>query len=282
MLGLAVAGEVRGESAKLGKWTFSADDFRAVLDAPRVTLVSEAEAIALVVPHLTAHDLLKIGQGEPARGAPRVIVSTGTGLATAALIETQVGTVPVVGHGGSVGFGALSKAEMTLLTQMRPELDRFSAGDFLTSQGLAELYRVLKRRKSGGQGHLTAPEVVRAALVEHDPVAEQAVTRFATWLGRFAGDAALFHGAAGGVYVAGGIAPHMVEALTAGSFRDAFEAKGAAAGLMAQTPTYLLKAPDACLRGVAVALGRLAQSDADFMGDEPFAAGRRRQVTFTA
>ena len=285
MLGIAVAGPVRGEVARLShlNWTFSADDFRSVLDAPQVRLFNDFEALALVLPHLTDHDLHKVGGGEPQRGAPRVVVGPGTELEIGTLIDTPTGGLPLVGQGGCTAFGAQSKAEMTLLSQMRPDLDSFAAGDVISSRGLAELYRALKRRKSGGPGHLSAPEVVKAALVEHDPVAEQAVTRFAKWLGRFAGDAALFQGAAGGVYVAGGMAPRMVEALAAGSFRDAFEDKGPAAEMMASIPTYVVKAADACLRGAAVALGRIAQADAGLFAADS-AGGRRsqHQAFFTA
>jgi glucokinase len=50
-----------------------------------------------------------------------------------------------------------------------------------------------------------AAEVVSRAHPD-DPVAREALDRFAVWLGRFAGDAAPFFGARGGVYIGGGIA----------------------------------------------------------------------------
>ena len=80
------------------------------------------------------------------------------------------------------------------------------------------------------------------------------VERFATWLGRFAGDAALFFGARGGVYLGGGIAPRMVDVLSAGPFRRAFEAKGRMAAYLAPIPAYVILAGDAALRGAAAAL----------------------------
>ena len=40
------------------------------------------------------------------------------------------------------------------------------------------------------------------------------------WLGRFAGDAALFLGARGGMYIGGGIAPRILNILAAGQFRS--------------------------------------------------------------
>jgi glucokinase len=85
-------------------------------------------------------------------------------------------------------------------------------------------------------------------------MAREALDRFAIWLGRFAGDAALFLGARGGVYLGGGIAPRMVDALSAGAFRRAFEAKGRMASYLAPVPVYAILAGDAALKGAAAAL----------------------------
>jgi glucokinase len=100
-----------------------------------------------------------------------------------------------------------------------------------------------------------APEVVQRALDGRDPCAREALERFAAWLGRFAGDAALFLGARGGVNVGGGIAPKMVNALAAGTFRQAFEAKGRMASYLAPIPAYVIMiGTQAALRGAAAAL----------------------------
>ena len=90
----------------------------------------------------------------------------------------------------------------------------------------------------------------------HDRNAREALEPLAVWLGRFAGDAAPFFGACGGVYIGGGIAPKVVDALSAGAFRHAFEAKGRMAPYLAPIPR--LCDPDrhtkAALKGAAAAL----------------------------
>jgi glucokinase len=48
--------------------------------------------------------------------------------------------------------------------------------------------------------------VLVRALSDEDGIAVDALDVFMTWLGRFAGDAALLFGARGGVYLGGGIA----------------------------------------------------------------------------
>jgi glucokinase len=108
--------------------------------------------------------------------------------------------------------------------------------------------------KGGSSTDLSSVEVVGRALPETDPLAGAALRYFVTWLGRFAGDAALFYGARGGVYLGGGIPPKILDALTTGTFRAAFEAKGRVSSYLAPIPIYVIEAADAGLKGAAVAL----------------------------
>ena len=82
----------------------------------------------------------------------------------------------------------------------------------------------------------------------------EALDVFITWLGRFAGDAALLFGARGGVYLGGGIAPKIASALSSGAFRAAFEQKGRMAAYLAPIPVYVILAGFATLKGAAAAL----------------------------
>jgi glucokinase len=72
-----------------------------------------------------------------------------------------------------------------------------------------------------------------------------------------AGDFALSFGARGGVYLAGGIAPNIVEPLRAGAFRARFEAKGRLTDYMRDIPTHVIVQPHAALIGAAKQMRRL-------------------------
>jgi glucokinase len=87
-----------------------------------------------------------------------------------------------------------------------------------------------------------------------DAVAGHALGLFTAWLGRFAGNIALAFGARGGVYIGGGIAPKITAALSAGSFRAAFEQKGRMSDYLAPIPIYVILAEFATLKGAASAL----------------------------
>ena len=91
-------------------------------------------------------------------------------------------------------------------------------------------------------------------LAGSDKIAAEALHLFVVWLGAFAGDAALFFGARGGVYLGGGIAPKILDALSTEAFRYAFEEKGRMQSYLAPIPVSVILAPFAALKGAAAGL----------------------------
>jgi glucokinase len=77
---------------------------------------------------------------------------------------------------------------------------------------------------------------------------------FMTFLVRLAGDAAMSLQARGGVYLAGGIAPSLVEKLKAPKFRAIFEDKGRIANIMKPIPLYVITDKFPAFKGCAAAL----------------------------
>lgn len=59
-------------------------------------------------------------------------------------------------------------------------------------------------------------------------------------MGHFGGNLALTFGAAGGVYIAGGIVPKIKDFFLSSDFREAFENKGRFGQWLKQVPVYLI------------------------------------------
>jgi glucokinase len=78
---------------------------------------------------------------------------------------------------------------------------------------------------------------------------------FLAMLGTIAGNLALMMGARGGVYIAGGIVPRLLDVLARSEFRERFEAKGTYRGYMAAIPTHVIIAPLPAFRGLRTLLG---------------------------
>ena len=248
---MAVAGPVEDGAARMTNlpWSFSAEEIAAAAGAEEALLVNDFEALARALPALADDDLRRIGGGVAAPEGVKAALGPGTGLGVAALARCGEGWRPIPGEGGHVGFPAQTAEELALLARIRPDGGRVSVERVLSGPGLSDLHAAL-----AGGAALPAPEVVKRARRGGDPAAEAAVGRFVAWLGRFAGDLALLYGARGGVYLGGGVAPAILDFLSDGRFREAFEAKGRLRAQVAAIPVFVILAKDAGLRGAALLL----------------------------
>ncbi len=258
---IAVAGPVAAERIHLtnAPWSFTREEVRAALGLDLFLPVNDFEAQAFSLPHLSGADLRQIGGGRPMERAAKAVLGPGTGLGVGALVWSPAGWTSVPSEGGHVSLAADTAEEFAIVEHLRAGRGHVSAERALSGPGLTGLYGAVAALRGGRGEGPDAATIVERALKRTDPLAEEVLDRFVTWLGRFAGDVALFFGAKGGVYIGGGIAPRILDALAAGSFRRAFEAKGRLSDFLAPVPVYVILAGDAGLKGAAAALkARLA------------------------
>jgi glucokinase len=102
-----------------------------------------------------------------------------------------------------------------------------------------------------------AAAISSAALAGRDEICREALDLFIRCYGAEAGNLALELMATGGVFVAGGIAPQLIERLQQGDFLAAFCAKGRMQGLMEAMPVRVLLNERASLLGPAVCAAQL-------------------------
>ncbi|HEX5999169.1 MAG TPA: glucokinase [Hyphomicrobiaceae bacterium] len=257
MAAIAVAGPVIGDSVRLtnSPWSFGREALRGALGLDRLLILNDFEALAYALPHLEPADLCQIGGGAPAEHAPKVVLGPGTGLGIAGLVWSPAGWVAVASEGGHISLAVEDAREFAMLERLSTGRERLSVERVASGPGLADTYRVLAEMAGRTVALIEAPEVVQRALAGDDAAANEALQRFAIWLGRFAGDAALVLGARGGVYIGGGIAPKMIDVLSAGAFRQAFEAKGRMSSYLSPIPIYVITiGTKAALKGAAAAL----------------------------
>ena len=104
---------------------------------------------------------------------------------------------------------------------------------------------------------LRASEISRAAIAGSSPVGRAALDIFCAVLGDVAGNFALGFGAQGGVFLGGGIVPHMRDYLPGSQFRARFDAKGRMSAYVQAIPAYLILHDDPAFIGLrALALRR--------------------------
>ncbi len=166
----------------------------------------------------------------------------------------------VPSEGGHVDFAPRTELEVDVLRALLKQYGHVSYERVLSGPGLVNVYRALRERGAGCepawlQERMRAGDpsaaIAEAALARLDPVCTQALEMFIAVYGAEAGNLALRALAFGGVYVAGGIAPKIRQALLQGPFLAAFRAKGRFADRLAAIPVHLVLEPRAALLGAA-------------------------------
>jgi glucokinase len=261
---VAVAAPVTGDDVKLtnSTWSFARNELRAKVGLEDVLVLNDFEALALSLPHLAGSELHQIGGSAPMEHGTKTVLGPGTGLGVAGLVWGGNDWIAVPGEGGHVTLGAHDERELALLERLRKGREHLSAERALSGPGLSDLYLAVAAAHGDTTEALTPKEVEDRAASGADPIAEQAMDFFVTWLGRFAGDVALVYGARGGIYLGGGIPRKLVRQLASGAFRQAFEAKGRMGAFLAPIPVYVILAEFAALKGAAAGLRAALSEDA--------------------
>jgi glucokinase len=248
---LAVAGPVTGDVFAMTnhQWQFSRSELATHFGMRQLLLVNDFTATALALPWLGERDLRRIGGGEPRPAAPLALLGPGTGLGVSGLIPTEHGFVPLQGEGGHVTLAAVTPREVAVLEVMRARFDHLSAERALSGPGLVNLYQAVCALEGVGPVHDDPSAIQHGA--DTDPACAEAVALFCALLGNVAGNLVLTLGAWGGLYIAGGIVPRLVETLVRSDFRERFLSKGRLRTLLEQVPTWVITHPNPALLGLA-------------------------------
>ncbi len=250
---LAVAGPVREDKISLTNCSWSVEPKRLLEEFgfEVVVVLNDFEALALSLPSMQGGDLQAIGSGVIDPRGTKLVVGPGTGLGAAALVFARNAWVPLPGEGGHINFGPVTDLDFDIWHVMEPTNGRISAETFLSGPGILRLYHALCRLNNKPLFFNKASDVTRAALDHKDDIAFETLELFCTYLGRFAGDMAMFTMAKGGVYLAGGILPRILPLLKKGPFRQAFEAKAPHDDLLSKMATCVITHPKPALEGLA-------------------------------
>jgi glucokinase len=179
----------------------------------------------------------------------------GSGLGVAALVPATDGWAVMTGEGGHVSMPAQTPEEQNVIAILRERFDgHCSAERVLSGPGLVNLYVALAELAGRGQPTVK-PEDVTNLAKQGEPLARKTLAMFCAMLGTVAADLAVTTGARGGVYIAGGIAPRIVDALRRSEFRARFEAKGRYRSYLESIPTHVITAPMPAFRGLRYLLG---------------------------
>jgi glucokinase len=247
------AGPVVGRSLKLtnAPWVMDGPETARRTGLAQGLLLNDFEAQALSLPAVPENWARRIGPlGFGAEG-PQVILGPGTGLGIAALVEADGRFTAVSSEACHIDFGPVSPLEYALWPHLERAHGRITSESVISGSGLGRVHRARTMALGRPDPHLDPAAVTAAALA--NPKGEAATSLVVYWriVARFAGDMAVTFVATGGVTLAGGVLPRVVDFLDEADFRRDFEAKAPVDGLAKRIPTRLITREDAVLVGMA-------------------------------
>ena len=191
-----------------------------------------------------------VGWWIPGTGGPMVVLGPGSGLGVAGLVTDGAGHVVVSSEGGHMTMPAASTREDAVLDLLRRRFGHVSAERVVSGPGIENLYQAIATLDGTFIAPRDAAEITVAALKGECPTSRAALDMFCAMLGGFAGNMALTYGARGGVYIAGGIAPRILDFLSASEFRRRFEQKGRLRDYPRSIPSQVIVHPAATFLGL--------------------------------
>ena len=265
---IAVAGPVQGRHARVTNlpWRLDADALQGRFAIRRLQLINDFQAVGHGLETLGDDDLHVLQRGEACAGAPRALIGAGTGLGEGILVWSGDHYQVLASEGGHVDFAPTDDRQRALLAWLSERQSRVSYEDIVSGPGLETLYRFHAAQfpRQAASPLLAALDrgegaaAISGAAAQGDALAERTLDMFVKIYGAQAGNLALTCLAAGGVYVAGGIAPRMIDRLGHGTFMAAFRDKGKMAELVARYPVYVVMNPMVGLQGAAEVAARLS------------------------
>jgi len=258
-----VAGPVQQQTASITNlpWQISAANIAEHLELSRASLLNDLEATAWGLRTLQEHDVFTLQQGAELATGNAAIIAAGTGLGEAGFYFDGHKHHPFACEGGHADFSPQTELDMALLRHLQTRHEHVSWERVVSGNGLVSIHECLCQLRQQ-----PAPDWLQQAMRAGDPAAVisetaqqgsdaicvEALGLFVHLYGVEAGNLALKIMATGGLYVAGGIAPKIMQQMQDGTFIKAFCAKGRMQGLLEQMPVRVVLNDEAALQGAAV------------------------------
>jgi glucokinase len=267
----AVAGPVREDSARVTNlpWRLRKAALAQALNIEAVALINDFESIGYGIGRLSGSDLSVIQAGHPEHHGRRALIGAGTGLGQALLIWQDGHYVPWPTEGGHVDFAARDELQVALWRYLHKQHGFVNYELVLSGSGLVRIFEFLRQhgeyvetdemQQAMQSDEHQAAVISRFAMEKNDALANACMDLFVAIYGAQAGNFGLNCLATGGVYIAGGIAPKIIDKLHQGEFLKAFHEKGNMSHLMHDMPVKVITNEQVGLLGAADYAARLLQ-----------------------
>jgi glucokinase len=233
-------------------WVMDESALAKDLNLKAAHLMNDLEAVARAVPALREEDVVTINKGEPVANGPIAIIAPGTGLGESFLTWDGSQYIAHGSEGGHSDFAPTDERQIRLLQYLLPRLGHVGVERVCSGIGVPNIYDFLRDEEkiperpevakliASAKDHTKA--IVEAALDPQHPseLCQETVKMLVSILASEAGNLALKVLATGGVYIAGGVALHLLSALQEPRFMQTFSRKGRFKDLMERIPIHVI------------------------------------------
>lgn len=255
-----VAGPVLNGKATLSnlQWNIDIQEISAQYPAAKVHLINDLKATAYGLAVLEKKDVSVIHNGDPEAAGNAAIIAPGTGLGEAGLYWDGKYYHPFATEGGHADFAARSSFDFELYTFLQQQFGHVSWERVVCGPGIVNIYRFLHDVKkieeplwlAEKMQHAGQPATI-SSHTDQSPLCRETMQHFVRFLAYEAANLVLKLNATGGLFIGGGIAPHILHFLENDAFYHAFRQSGRLNFLLEKVPVKVLLNPKAALLGAA-------------------------------
>ena len=205
-----------------------------------LTVLNDLELQAYAVDSLSKEEIIRIGQVKEEKKGSKVLISPGTGLGLAGIVDTKV----IFTEGGHLNIPSESKELEDLLKIFSEDKGRQATfEDLLSGKGISFIFQYF----NGSSDIRYNNEEILAN--KDNPVCIKTTKFILYLLAVYCKYMALIWGATSGVFLSGSIANTLMQSDHADTFRTHFESSSTMQGLLRIIPVFLIKEIDLGSKG---------------------------------
>ena len=270
---IAIAGVVQSGHCDVTNlaWTAEEGNIKKKTGLAGIHLMNDFTAVSFGVPHLKDKELETLNTAESDPHGPIATIGAGTGLGESLAFwsETKERLRVFQSEGGHASFAPQNDEEIELLKFLMEKYGHVSFERLLSGEGLVNIYNFLTSAEPDRENESISKEMEEgdgAALISkyglhrEDELCSRALDMFVFIYGSEAGNMALKIMPTGGLYIAGGMAPKIINKLRNGLFMKAFLDKGRMSTLLEGIPVRVIMNPEVGLIGAAARGFQIARS----------------------
>lgn len=270
---IAIAGVVQSGRCDVTNLAWSAEEgaIKSKTGLAGVHLMNDFTAVSFGVPHLKEEELetLNSAESDPHGHIATIGAGTGLGESLAFWSETKERLRVFQSEGGHTSFAPQNYEEIELLKYLWDKYGHVSFERLLSGEGLANIYTFLASSEPDKENKSISSEmdegdagalISKYGLHGKDELCARALDMFVSIYGSEAGNMALKIMPTGGLYIAGGIAPKIINKIQNGLFMKAFLDKGRMSKLLEGIPVRVIMNPEVGLIGSAARGFQIARS----------------------